>query len=217
MILKFKKCLQALCISMVIILLFSSCKGDFENPQPMNGRIIEAIPKSMIGEYSGPGVEGEIEKAIIEKKSIKLIGKIKNKLPKAQYYFQNEKHYVIDNNKSIEIFNPIFKKDSVQFYQHEITELQLGSDLIIKEKDEIYVFNYQSGSNNGWNILICEKISNGYVLYRIEDKILENFKKNTKGLITENIDIDDIKYYLRRKSTYLSESFILNTERKTIE
>ena len=214
--LKFKKCLQVLCTLVAIILLLNSCKDDFENPQPINGRVIEAIPKSMIGEYSVPEVEEELEKAVIEKKSIKLIVNTKNKLPKAQYYFQNGKHYVIDKNISIEISNPIFKTDSVQFYQRETTEFKLGSNLIIKEKDKIYVFNYQTGSDNGWSILICEKSSNGYVLYQIEDKILENFKKNTKGLITENIDMDDIKYYLKRKSTYLSVRYILNTELKTI-
>ena len=80
---------------------------------------------------------------------------------------------------------------------------------------DYFVFNIKSESV--WYPFFIAQNGDFINVYSLESEILNKYNRNSKYLITDNLDKDDVKYFFKMKNTYLKLLYKLNMSNKSIQ
>ena len=221
---------------LLIILSLASC-STFQNPQPYDGVRIERIPDEWLGDYTC-GKDSCLMRMQISPDVVVYTSDDHVSEPIAQYFTSQGKHFVKQPNvhyatdtgyrakDSTEIFFPTWTNDSLKGISIDVFTLVLGNDLILRRCGPIYVANVRQRDREAkkkintplWCPIVI--IPNGQILdfYFIDEKKLENLKRNEQGVITQDLSSSGIFDLVRKKrKSLISLGFQLNLSTKKLQ
>jgi len=197
---------------LIVLIILSSCDFGFINPQPFNTKSLRKIPNNFKGIYKGDNFLSKIE---IKADNVVLEFREDFKDIKNVYFKRDGKEYVVNDEKEYEIFNAEIINDSVFGVVNYKYIFEMDESLALKKVSDYFVFNIKSESV--WYPFFIAQNGDFINVYSLESEILNKYNRNSKYLITDNLDKDDVKYFFKMKNTYLKLLYKLNMSNKSIQ
>jgi len=170
---------------LIILGFLSACDGlYFSEPQPINKKNLQKMPKKLRGTWLISEDGGErydtviISKDNYVKKSNEVVGALRSEIDTCpdcmiigdKFYFKNEK-----DSQLSEGFDYTIKGDSVFVVTKDVSEIHLGVDAVLREVGDYYTLSVRKDS--WWDVRLIDPNHKGKILVRrIKEKELNDMK-----------------------------------------
>jgi|GEM_PF-6209446 len=196
-----------------MLLVLQSCTNYFLKPQPTDVANEMKIPNDLHGVYnnSDGNVKFEVGLDYINIEELKAFED-----EKKVYFVEEDQGYVVFEGKKRRITNVSVRNDSVFGDVTIRNDYILNNNLILKKVKEYYVFNFRDYLES-WSPFFVYKEGTTYTATMLNAEALDKLPKNENNIITENLDVEDISYFIKRKDQFLVPFLSFNTKTKLIK